>query len=118
MLSLTSPLDVPHVLNCRVTLEVSSVPCLMNKLRQVSPLTQSLVLPTGPILLADGNDHSLVGIVSYGPSGCEGANFGVYAQVPGNDEGFGFIQSSVCGDLGFLDAEFCTVAAMMIVTKT
>ncbi|KAG7372549.1 peptidase S1 and S6 chymotrypsin/Hap family protein [Nitzschia inconspicua] len=61
----------------------------------------------GPLLLADGNVHYQVGVVSYGPVSCDGESFAVFAQIPGNDEGFGFILNTVCDTLGFDDATFC-----------
>ncbi|KAG7343389.1 peptidase S1 and S6 chymotrypsin/Hap family protein [Nitzschia inconspicua] len=61
----------------------------------------------GPLLRAEGNIHYQVGVVSYGPGTCDGRNYDVYAQIPGNDEGFGFILNTVCDTLGFDDATFC-----------
>jgi hypothetical protein len=47
-----------------------------------------------------------VGVTSFGANNCENNIPSVWAQIPGNDDGFGWIHQTVCADLGF-NATFC-----------
>ena len=50
---------------------------------------------SGPYVRPVGNTHYLVGVTSFGPP-C-GTDPGKVAQIPGNEDGYGWIQSVVCG---------------------
>lgn len=55
----------------------------------------------------EGDVHIQVGLTSFGPGSCDGSNINVFAQIPNNDDGFGWIHKTVCSDLGYTDAAFC-----------
>jgi hypothetical protein len=55
----------------------------------------------------EGNVHLQVGVTSFGPGTCDGANINVFAQIADNDEGFGWIHHTVCNTLGYTNAGFC-----------
>jgi Trypsin len=69
-------------------------------------LTMYLTFIEGPILRAEGNVHYQVGLTSYGNINCNMVSLVQFAQIPGNDDGFGWIHQTVCADLGF-NATFC-----------
>lgn len=60
----------------------------------------------GPLLRADGNIHYQVGVTSFGANNCQTNSPSVWSQIPGYEDGFGWIHQTVCGDLG-LNATFC-----------
>ncbi|KAL3924000.1 MAG: hypothetical protein SGILL_001312 [Bacillariaceae sp.] len=60
----------------------------------------------GALVRIVGDVHYQVGVVSYGAAQCDDSLPTVYAQIPGNEEGFGWIQGVVCGTWE-QDATFC-----------
>jgi hypothetical protein len=56
-------------------------------------------------VLKEGNIHYQVGVVSYGRD-CDSGLPSVLAQIPDNEDGFGWIQSITCGEFGDF-ATFC-----------